>query len=111
MRPRHVITWPRDRAAQWKRLFAVGAGLGENFPGRSRHKTLSPELDALAAHALEDFVAHTIGHAHITTIRDGMAPLDRFPRIMLERAVFLLLARMPANGRGVKTESPRPAKP
>src|SRR5205807_8270448 len=75
------------------------AGLGEDFAGSAGDKALAPELDAVAGKFL---VTDAIGHGDVATIGDGVRALNRLPCSMLLPAMFGFLARMPADGGGVK---------
>src|SRR5258708_40101088 len=94
----HVVQIQRDDEI----FLLIDTRFGKNFSRRSRDKTLPPEFNALAADIVKDFVADTVGHADVATVGDGVAALYCLPRIVLERAVFLFLAGMPADGRGIK---------
>ena len=78
-------------------FFLVRAGLGNDFAGGAGHKTLTPEFQAVAAHAFDDFVADAVHGGDVAAVRDGVTALDGFPRAVLFDAVFFLLARMPAD--------------
>ena len=70
-------------------------------------ETLAPEFDPIAAG--RRFVADAIRRRDVTTIRDRVAALHRFPRGMLRRAVFFFLAPDASRSRSDKTKSPRRA--
>lgn len=76
-------------------FFLVHAGFGEDFSGRSRDETLSPEFYASATVGF--FEADAVGDADVATVGDSVAALDEFPRAVLFLAVFFLLAGMPAD--------------
>ena len=59
-------------------FFPINRTFGDDFTVRSTKKTLSPKFDPVAAGRL--FVANAIRHGNVTTIRNCMAALDRFPR-------------------------------
>src|ERR1043166_3600015 len=85
-----------------ERFFLVGAGFGENLTRRSSDETLTPEFDAIAANAIKNFMADAVRNANVATVRNRVAALNRFPGAVLERAVFFLLAGMPADGCWIK---------
>ena len=98
MRPRYLDAVPID----FRRhdFFPIGASFREDFAARRDDETLSPELDPVAAGWR--FVTDTIDRRHVTTIRDRVAALHRFPGGILGCAVLFLLARMPADRRRIK---------
>src|SRR5262249_16235491 len=75
-------------------FFIFGAGFGQDFAGGAGNKALAPELDAIAR---DFFVTDAIGDSDVTTVGDGVAALDGFPRAVL----FLVLGffgGVPADG-------------
>ena len=83
-------------------FFPFGTGLGDDFAAGAGHKALPPKFNAVAAHAVEDFVADAVGHGYIAAVGDGMGALDGFPGAVLLGAVSGLFAGMPADGRGIE---------
>src|SRR5688572_5090583 len=81
-------------------LFFLHAGLGDDLPGRARDETLPPELDAVTAGGT--FQTDAVCDRYVTAVRDAVTALDQFPRAVLVLAVFLLLARVPADGGRIK---------
>src|SRR6266404_7791478 len=81
-------------------FFAIDRPFGDDHTIWTADETLPPKFDPVAARRF--FVANAIRRGNITTISDGMATLDRFPRRMLRRAEFLLLRWMPADSRGIE---------
>ena len=73
---------------------------GDDFAARRRDETLPPEFDPVAAGGR--FMADAIRHRDITTVRDRVTALNRFPGRMLRLAEFFFLARMPADRRRIK---------
>src|SRR6266571_3635433 len=69
----------------------VGAAVAQEWPVAAH--LFDP--CSLAAELLE---SDAIYRRDPATVRDGVAALDRFPRIQLLLAVFLFLGRMPTNG-------------
>src|SRR5262249_563557 len=67
---------------------------------RATNKTLSPDPNSTPAAGL--FVTNAVRRRHVTAVRNRVTALDRFPGVMLGRAEFLFLARMPADRRWVK---------
>ena len=81
-------------------LFFFHAGLGDDLAARAGDKTLSPEFKAVAADGF--LQSHTIDGGHKTAIGHGVTALDGFPRAVLVHAKLFFLARMPADGCGIK---------
>src|ERR1700674_46160 len=81
-------------------LFAVHARLRDDFAAGRHYKTLAPELDPVAAGG--SFVTDAIHRGDVTTVRDRVTALHRFPRGILRRPVFFFLARVPADRGGIK---------
>src|SRR5882672_7462301 len=78
----------------------VGGRLRDDDAKRISQEGVTPELDA-GALPVELFEAHAIHRRDPAAVRDGVAPLDRAPGIDLRRAVLGLLARVPADRRGI----------
>ena len=77
-------------------FFIIDRAFGNDLAVRSANKTLTPELNACSTG--RRFMTDAIGDSNITTVRDGVTALDRFPSRMLRFAKLLFLAGMPADG-------------
>ena len=95
MRPLFIDSFPIDIGQH--NFLPIHRTFCNDFAVGAAHKALSPKFDAVAAG--RHFVADTICRSNVTAIRDRMTALDCFPRGMLRRAKFLLLAWMPADCR------------
>ena len=58
-------------------FFPIGTPFRENLAVRTADKALSPKLDSVAASWF--FMTNSVRHRDVTTIRDCVAPLNRFP--------------------------------
>src|SRR6266851_4273587 len=83
-------------------FFFIDRALGNDLAVGAANETLSPKFDSVAASWR--FVTDAIRRSDVATVRDRVTPLTGFPRRMLRRAKFLLLARMPANCRRVEND-------
>src|SRR5438874_7160763 len=81
-------------------FFAIDRALRDDLPAGRANETLAPKFNAIPSRWR--FMTHAIHHRNIAAVGYGMSALHRLPSGKLRRAVFLFLARMPANGRGVK---------
>src|SRR5437016_1512954 len=81
-------------------LFSIYRTFGNDFATRRRNKALSPKLDSVAAR--RRFVPDAIRGCDITTIRNGVAALDRLPGRILGGAEFLFFRWMPTDGGWIK---------
>jgi len=86
-------------------VHAVPIGIGHYNFSRSTEpfSTISPSgrnealpQNSIAIAARRGFMADTICHGDVTTVRDRVAPLDGFPRRVLCSAEFFLFRWMPA---------------
>ena len=80
-------------------------------PKGSAQERAAPELDAAlrAIAAMSPFVAHAVDRGDVDAVGDGVRALNGSPGVVLRRAEFRLLRRMPADGRGVEEHVRRPA--
>src|SRR5215470_13753727 len=98
MRPKFVHARPIDFANY--DFFFVDRTSGNDFAVWSADETLSPEFDTVAAS--RRFMTHAVRRCDIATVRDCVTALNRFPGVVLRRAEFFFLARMPADRRWIK---------
>ena len=81
-------------------------GLGDHASKRISQKAAAPELQPRSRRAIPEHIAmlhaHAIHPGHINPVGDGVRPLDSLPRLILRRAKFLFLRRVPADGGGIK---------
>src|SRR5436190_1881327 len=89
---RTISTHSAEIASDEQRFFLVVAGLREQASERVGNEGAAPELDAA-------FHADVVGDDDENTVGDRMAALHELPSIVLRRAEFVLLMRMPADGR------------
>jgi hypothetical protein len=61
---------------------------------------MPPKLDPVSAG--RSLVTYAVHRRDVAAVGDGMTALHRFPRGILRRAIFFLLARMPADRRRIK---------
>ncbi len=81
-------------------LFSIYRTFGNNFATWRSNKTLPPKLNSVATNG--GFVADAIRGCDITTIRNGVAALDRLPGRILGGAEFLFFRWMPTDGGWIK---------
>src|SRR2546423_2058492 len=98
MRPDNVDLIPVDLGGH--DFFPVGAAFRDDFTAWRDDKALAPKLDPVAAG--RRFLTDAIDRSDITTVRDRMTALHRFPCGILGRAVLFLFARMPADRGWIK---------
>src|SRR5579872_290524 len=77
----------------------MSRGTREHLTGCPRHEALSPKLNPFAGQLL---MADPVGGGHVTTIGDGMGPLNGFPGIVLLFSVTGLFRGMPSYGSRIK---------
>src|SRR5947209_4007617 len=62
---------------------------------------MAPELQAAVGRSL---VADAICRGDVDAVGKRMRPLNQLPRLLLGWTILFLLARMPADGRGIKED-------
>src|SRR5438034_4270872 len=92
-------------------LFSIDRTFRDDLAARTRHKTLSPKLNSIAAGRY--FMTDPVHGCDITAIRNRMTALNYLPGRMLRCAEFFLFAWMPADGCWVKNNlrAPQCRKP
>ena len=78
---------------------SVCVGFGHHHAERIGDERSAPEFQAVLGRPFE---AHAIHRRHVDAVGDGVGALDGAPGIVLRRAVFRLLRRMPADGGGIE---------
>src|SRR5688572_8450239 len=89
--------------------FLVDRGALHDLSVRRGDERLAPEHDAvlvdgLSPGVLDDLVADAVRHADVAAVGNGVAALDRLPRVVLRIAVLLALRGMPADRGGVEQD-------
>ena len=83
-------------------LFSIHRTLGDDLAIRPANKTLAPKLNAVAVG--RGFMPDTVCGCDVTTVRNRVTALNRFPSRILGRAEFLFFRRMPADGCWIKND-------
>src|SRR3954447_8100143 len=87
-------------------LFLLVRGLCNKAAKRVSQKAAAPELQARSigtiAQNVTVLMAHSIHGRHVDAVGDGMGALNGLPGVVLGRAEFFFLRRVPADGGGIK---------
>jgi hypothetical protein len=88
-------------------LFSINRTPGDDLAIGTADKTLSPKLNAFAACGC--FMTNAVRSRDVTTVRNRVTPLNRFPRRILGGTELFFFARMPSDGSWIKNNL-RPAQ-
>ena len=89
-------------------VFSIVRGLGKDAAEGIGQERASPKLEAGAfrpvAPDVSVFLPHAVDSGYVDAVGDGVASLNGLPRLILRRAVLLLLRGVPADGGGIEEE-------